>query len=352
MGLNPKTYQLITNSYDLDQEEVSIQGLAQGLINDTYVITVKDQIYYLLQKINNNVFKHADVILENQTKAIERLKNHNKSYPDLINTKEGTSFVIDAENNYWRLSEFVSNSKAYNASINAKMAQQAGILLGEFHKALAGEKPESYRVHLAKFNDLTYRFDQFDSAVQQAKKERLDQANELMGFIEVLKPLLLHHNLQLPSRVCHNDTKLNNILFSTKEQKALCLIDLDTLMPGYLFYDFGDLFRTAAFSAQEGELNLDSIKLDKEYTKELIQGFTATLDTLTTDEYKSLSLGAVYMPFIHGLRALTDFLSNDIYYKVNYPKENLDRAKSLFRFANEAHKNNAYIDKCIKESLK
>jgi len=349
MGINPATYKLFINSYELHTEDVSLQKLSQGLINDTYIVYLNKYPTYLLQKINRTVFKEVDSIVGNQIKVVEVLKKYNSNYPNLIKTKSGNSFVIDVDDNYWRLSEFVPNSIAHNASKNHTMAFEAGQLLAEFHHVLKEEDPSEYQIPIEKFNDLSFRFEQFDAAHSRAKKDRLEQSRELNVFIQTLKPLLLKHNLRLPTRVCHNDTKLNNLLFTKDTSKAICLIDLDTVMPGYLFYDFGDLFRTAAFSAQEGELELDTIKLNKVYTKALINGFLGKLKLPEEDELKSLALGAVYMPFIHGLRALTDFLSNDIYYKVNYPLENLDRAQSLFRFAKEAYKNNAYINKCIKE---
>lgn len=348
MGLNPITYQSILKAYDLAHENLSIKELSQGLINDTYVLLDNQQPQFLLQRINGTVFKHADAILFNQIKALTVLNNANKSYPQLLKTVDDESFVLDPENDYWRISEFVPESKAYDCSTDSKMANEAGKLLAEFHNTLQEETPQDYKIHLPNFNDLNFRFEEFDDAYKKASKERVLNAKELLGFIDLLKPLLVNNSLTLPQRICHNDTKLNNMLFSNS--KALCLIDLDTLMPGYLFYDFGDLFRTAAFSAKEGENNLELIKLNKEYTKTLIEGFVTTMTDFKDDELKSLSLGTVYMPFIHGLRALTDYFSNDKYYKVNYPTENLDRAKSLFRFAKEAHKNNAFIDKCIKES--
>lgn len=347
MGINPSTYQSLLEDYGLDSKKLTIEELSQGLINDTYVLLEDNTPVYLLQRINTAVFKNADAILNNQQRALSVLRKSNSNYPELKSTVDHQSFLQDQDQHYWRLTDFVKNSKAYDSSKDSSMAYEAGKLLAEFHNSLKNENLEDYQTHLPKFNDLEFRFEEFDKAFHLGSKERIQEADEELALVDLLKPLLLHHKFNIPLRVCHNDTKLNNMLFSN--EKAICLIDLDTLMPGYLFYDFGDLFRTAAFSAKEGELNLDQIKLNKDYTKSLIQGFCSTIENTSKEELKSLSLGAVYMPFIHGLRALTDYFLNDQYYKVNNPTENLDRAKSLFRFAKEAHKNNAFIDKCIKE---
>ena len=154
---------------------------------------------------------------------------------------------------------------------------------------------------------------------------------------------------KLPVRLCHNDTKLNNILFSKTNNKALCLIDLDTLMKGYFFYDFGDAARTIANTAAEDEKDLNKITFNKELFSAFIDGLKNSTRFLSASELKTLPLGVVFMPFIHGLRALTDYLNGNIYYQVAYENQNLDRCLSLFNFAEKAYAEIDFISKEIKQ---
>jgi serine/threonine protein kinase len=156
--------------------------------------------------------------------------------------------------------------------------------------------------------------------------------------------------MNLPIRVCHNDTKLNNILFS-EEKKALCLIDLDTLMPGLLLYDFGDAVRTLANPAPEEETELSKIDFSIEMFAAFAEGMALNRSVFSSDEIKSLSLGPVYMPFLHGLRAYTDFLMGNPYYKVTYPDQNLDRARSLIHFARLAREHDTEMQKTLQEKM-
>ena len=165
-------------------------------------------------------------------------------------------------------------------------------------------------------------------------------------------PLVTDPKLKLlPKRLCHNDTKLNNILFSKTTNKALCMIDLDTLMPGLFLYDFGDAIRTIVNPIPENSTDYDAITFDKELFTAFIDGLAPHISFLTKEEKETMALGAVYMPFIHGLRALTDFLNNNTYYKVSYENQNLDRCTNLFTFTNAAFENLDFMNALVIEKL-
>jgi hypothetical protein len=204
---------------------------------------------------------------------------------------------------------------------------------------------------LPDFHNLNFRFRQFGEALKNAKPENIVRAKKAIDFVhENIDGLLGIGFSELPVRVCHNDTKLNNILFSN-DHRALCLIDLDTIMPGTFLYDFGDAVRTLVNSAPEDEMNLDLINFDEEIFKSFIEGLALHKNILQEAEIEQFPSGVVLMPFLHGMRALTDFLENNRYYKVSYELQNLDRCFSLFRFAELALVKRDFMKTCTREVL-
>ncbi|MCK5677119.1 MAG: phosphotransferase, partial [Flavobacteriaceae bacterium] len=184
-----------------------------------------------------------------------------------------------------------------------------------------------------------------------AKTKNIQTAQKAIDFVNNNISKLLEINFEeLPVKVCHNDTKLNNILFS-QENKALCLIDLDTIMKGAFLYDFGDAVRTIVNSAPEDETNLERINFDINLFDAFVEGLKKHKNILNKKEIEHLSLGPVLMPFLHGIRALTDYLENNRYYKVSYETQNLDRCISLFTFSQLALNNQDYMKKIINDQL-
>ncbi|MGB3150242.1 MAG: phosphotransferase, partial [Maribacter sp.] len=187
-------------------------------------------------------------------------------------------------------------------------------------------------------------------ALRTSENKKLETAKNAIHFArKTLVQLKEIDFAQIPLRICHNDTKLNNILFSKISGKALCLIDLDTLMKGYFFYDFGDAVRTIANTAPEDERDNNKITFNKSLFSAFIKGLADNGLFLLKEELDSLCFGAVFMPFIHGLRALTDYLNNDRYYKTTYENQNLDRCSSLFNFTQKALDNVPFMEKTIQE---
>ena len=193
---------------------------------------------------------------------------------------------------------------------------------------------------------------QFDAALETTDDQRKRTASSAIAFarntLEILKTIDFD---ALPVRICHNDTKLNNILFSNYSGKALCLIDLDTLMKGHFLYDFGDAVRTIVNTAPEDEQDHTKITFEKSLFKAFVGGLADNQIALSPIETETLAWGAVLMPFLHGIRALTDFLNGNIYYKVSYENQNLDRCLSLFAFTRKAYDKMDFISKTINEKL-
>ena len=228
---------------------------------------------------------------------------------------------------------YVPNSLTFNTTTSPKIAFEAGKIIGSFHNLLKDENIKNYKEVIVDFHYLPLRKDQFLEALDNAETSDRNTANDSIEFaLNTLPKFDGFYDANIPLRLCHNDTKLNNILFN-ENNNALCLIDLDTIMKGYFHYDFGDAVRTIVNSAVEDEKDLSKINFNDAQFKNFINGLHKSNLKLTTIELDFLPISAALMPFLHGLRALTDYLNKNKYYKVSYPEQNLDRSKSLFQFS-------------------
>jgi serine/threonine protein kinase len=205
---------------------------------------------------------------------------------------------------------------------------------------------------IPRFHDIDLRKDQFRKAVTTTEVQRKETAESAIDFAQkILKVLEKIDLAPLPIRICHNDTKLNNILFSKETDEALCLIDLDTLMKGRFLYDFGDAVRTIVNTAPEDERDHSKITFKKELFEAFVGGLAANKSIFSQKEIETLHWGAVLMPFLHGIRALTDYLNGNIYYKVAYENQNLDRCRSLFDFTGKALNELDYMEGIVTDKL-
>ena len=313
----------ILSEFNLNGSSLQWTPLTSGLINDTYLVTEEDGQQYILQKINTQVFKNASILMDNIQFALPALKADNYSQITFLNTTTGNNHHIQ-DNNFWRMMTYIPNSTTYDTTAKTSTAFEAGRVIGKFHQLLQYSDTALFNDTLPKFHNLDFRTLEFQEALQNAdaqKKEIADGAiKKAQSFLKELQHL---NTSNLPVRICHNDTKLNNILFSKSTKKALCLIDLDTIMKGYFFYDFGDAIRTVVNNAPEDEQNHELINFDESLFKAFVDGLAVNNSFLTTADKDSLPLGAVFMPFIHGLRALTDYLNNNKYFKVTVRESEL-----------------------------
>ncbi len=322
-----------------------------GFINDTYLVLDHNGPKYILQRVNQDVFKDIDGLMSNIHFALQGLQSDDYCSIQLIPTLFGKQYHNSVEG-YWRLMSFINDSTTYNTTTNQKIAFEAGRIIGRFHQLLQNADSTDYIDTIPDFHNLTLRKKQFKTALSTADEPKMKIAEKTIEFAErILVKLEALDNAELSIRICHNDTKLNNILFSKELDEALCLIDLDTLMKGYFYYDFGDAVRTIVNTAPEDEQELHKITFEKDLFNAFVDGLASNGPFLSKEEINTLPLGAVFMPFIHGLRALTDYLNNNIYYKVAYENQNLDRCLSLFDFTQKALDQVEYMQKVIDEKL-
>jgi len=296
----------ILQEFAINGNRLTWTPLTAGLINDTYLVAQDSSAQFILQKINHKVFKNIKGLMDNIDHVLPVLKTEGYTQLSFLSTINGKPY-LQKNGEYWRIMTFIPNSRTYDTTTNSKIAFEGGRIIGTFHSLLNSVDITQIKDTLPRFHDLGFRIQEFKEALnitsyqkRQMAKTAIDKAHHFLEELQVLE------NEKLPLRICHNDTKLNNILFSERTQKALCLIDLDTLMKGYFYYDFGDAIRTIANAAPEDETNLSKITFNKNVFKSFIDGLASLKPFLSPLEKDSLPLGAVYLPFLHGLRALPD----------------------------------------------
>lgn len=336
--------------YTFDQfqhngEFQDFKELASGHINDTYLIITKNKPYFVLQRINHGVFKDVAGLINNKVAISQhiqnKLKHLSKEQLDrqvltFAKTKDDNSYFQDEDGSYWNLMYFVDDSLTFETVKDVEVAYEGGKLFGEFLNLTSDFDVNKLTEVIPKFHDMSFRYSQFMSALQSAPKERLFKATASIDYVFNLKEEMhilqnLKESGEIKLRVTHNDTKISNALF-TKDNKGLCVIDTDTVMPGIVHYDFGDAIRTICNTAAEDESNLDLVEFNTDYYNAYTKGFLEKVkNSLSSQEIDYLPLGAKTMIFIMGLRFLTDYLNNDIYYKTKYPEHNFDRAKNQFK---------------------
>ncbi|WP_149304544.1 phosphotransferase enzyme family protein [Pareuzebyella sediminis] len=345
--------QLLSN-FRVPSKDYLFKPLTDGFINDTFLVFDGSKPLYIFQRVNHKVFTNVEGLMNNVRNAFQHLTDEDYREIVLVKTQDGGSFYKhkNGETCYWRTMTYINGSTAYNTTTDPKVAFEAGKIIGKFNILLQQANPDDYIDTIPKFHDLGYRKAQFQAALKSGEKTKLDTAQSAITFAHrVLKELSNEALSNLPIRICHNDTKLNNILFSKKTQKALCLIDLDTLMRGHFHYDFGDAVRTIVNTAPEDEQEHEKITFEKKLFEAFVDGLAANENFLSNEEVKAMPWGAILMPFLHGLRALTDYLNGNVYYKVAYENQNLDRCLSLFSFTQKALENKAYMEEIVQEKL-
>ena len=336
----------------IDRKIYDIIPVHQGYINDTFRVIDEGIPKYILQKINTTVFQNVPSLMQNLQRLLPFLEHAAYTSLELMPTKARLPFYLDDYGHYWRLMTHVQDCTSYNFTEDTSVAFEVGKIIGLFHTLLENAPTNDFQDTLPQFHNLEKRLEEFYAAQKKASTERMKKAENAIRFaLATLPEVTLTTNTDIPVRICHNDTKLNNILFSKTTGKALCLIDLDTVMKGYFHFDFGDAVRTVVNPAPEDEQQLDAIDFNIAIFEAVVQGLKTSGLILSKREIELLSYGPVLMPYLHGIRALTDYLNNDIYYKVAFPEQNLQRSKSLFEFTRKALLAKASMETIVKELL-
>ncbi len=357
MNNNPITYNFtdIVTCFDIEGEDFEISNFGSGHINDTYLIKSSTGVHpgYLLQKINSFVFKNIDGLMNNMLAVVNHLKqkiNSNGGDPDrealtIIPTKSGKYYLKDEEDNYWRMTCFLNDTKSYDLVTTGQQAYQGGVAFGRFQSLLADLDPKTLIDTIPDFLNIEKRLKDFRNAIEKNSAGRLEKVQAEVDFLNSRAAAMneipcLGRAGVLPLRITHNDTKFNNILLD-KENNIQCVIDLDTVMPGYLAFDFGDAIRTIINKAAEDEADLTAIQLNIPLFTEFTRGYLSqTSAFLTETELRSLMMGVLLLPYMQSVRFLTDYLEGDVYYKTHFEGHNLQRTHAqiqLFKMLEQNH---------------
>lgn len=319
--------------FGLDTTSCSVENITNGLINHTWKITTGNGCF-ILQQVNTNIFTKPEWIAENLEKIKIYLSLYHPQYlfvaplPD----SNGSTLVKDKLGNNYRLFPFVAGSHTINTVSTPQQAFEAAKQFGKFSKVLNQFDALQLHITLPHFHDLSLRFRQFEEAVKKADKDILAQAQILVDEIYEQQAIVATYKAIvnekiIPLRVCHHDTKISNVLFD-KNDNGLCVIDLDTVMPGYIISDIGDMLRTYLSPCSEEEKDVDKIVIRRDYFAAILKGYCSEMNMLTTKEKDLLIYAGKFMMYMQAMRFLTDFLNKNIYYQVTYPLQNLIRAQN------------------------
>ena len=323
-----------------------------GHINDTFRVTFQhkgETKRYILQRMNNQIFLNPEELMENvvgvtswlRKKIVENGGEPERETLNLVPAKDGKAFYKDSEGEYWRVYLFIEGAKTYDLVENQEDFYQSAVAFGRFQGLLADYPAETLHETIQDFHNTVKRLDTFKKAVEADGCGRAAQVQEEIQF--VLDREALAHKLcdmqaegKLPLRVTHNDTKLNNIMIDDETRKAICVIDLDTVMPGLSVNDFGDSIRFGASTGAEDEPDLSKVSCSMElfelYTKGFVEGCKGSL---TEEELDMLPVGAMTMTYECGMRFLTDYLEGDHYFKIQREGHNLDRCRTQFKLVKD-----------------
>ncbi len=320
--------------YGCSLNNATVAPLGNGLINDTYLVrTINDN--FVLQRINHHVFKQPEQVINN-AELINRHLQHKKEQADYafepmwqIATDDGL-VMVTVDGYTWRAIQYIPNCYTVEAVDTPNQARQVANAFGQFTSALSDFPAEKLAEIIPSFHDLSFRITQLKQVVERNPVNRVAQCQPLIDyclsqqhFIEHVADLVK----TLPVHVTHNDTKINNLLFSSASQSPIAVIDLDTCMPGFIMHDFGDMVRTCCSNLPEDGTALDEMSIRLDIFAALAQGYIESFaGKMTALEQQSLVTGAQLLPFMIGVRFLTDFIDGDNYFHINRPAHNFERA--------------------------
>ena len=330
----------IVSKFEITGKVTDVKPMGEGLINDTYKVFAEggDKPKYVLQRINNAIFQDVDMLMDNINKVTKHIRKKGKNSLQFLKTNSGKSYYFDGEK-YWRVMVFVPDSITYQA-VTPEYSYIAGKSFGEFESLLA-DLNEPLGEIIPDFHNIEFRLKQLREAVAE---DRVGRVKEVQCYLDEIfkreEKMTLGERLfregKLPKRVCHCDTKVNNMLFD-KEGNVLCIIDLDTVMPSFVFSDYGDFLRTAANTGAEDDPNLDNIDFNMEIFKAFTKGYLeGTKGFLLPIEKENLPYAALLFPYMQTVRFLADYINGDTYYKIKYPEHNLTRTKAQWRLFQKA----------------
>lgn len=339
----------ISDRFQIYGEFLHAEPCKIGHINETYTATYNQagsEIRYIHQKINKKVFKEPDKVMENVMRVTTHLRSKLRAQGvqdftrralTVIPTREGSPYYYDDKDSFWRTFLFIENIQTFEQVESPEQAYEAGKAFGHFQCNLADLPGERLHDTIPGFHDTRKRFESLRKAISNDTRNRAAKARKEIDFalaqesiVDVLQHAFSKH--EIPERITHNDTKFNNVMLDIKSGRQMCVVDLDTVMPGLVHYDFGDMIRTTTSPTLEDEVDLDKVQMQMPVFKELARGYLETANGfLSTREKELLAFSGLLISYTIGIRFLADYLNGDQYFRVHRPGHNLDRARTQFR---------------------
>lgn len=358
--------QEIVNKFDIQGTVKEISPLGNGLINDTFKVLTEEENApdYVLQRINHAIFKDVDLLQRNIQRVTDHIRNKLTARGEtdierkalrIIPAKDGKLYHFDGES-YWRITVLIPRVKTYEA-VTPEFAYYTGKAFGDFQSMLTDIPGEPLGETIPNFHNMEYRLEGFIDAVKRDPVGRVAKAQSLIDELmkrseEMCKAERLHREGKLPKRINHCDTKVNNMLFD-EDGKVLCVIDLDTTMPGYVLSDFGDFIRTAGNTGAEDDENLDNVNLNMEIFKSYAKGYIESAGSfLLPIEIENLPFGAKLLTYMQTVRFLADYIDGDNYYKIKSPEHNWQRSLAQFKLLQSIEVHEAEMSEYINSLVK
>ena len=360
--LNP-----ILSQFELRGTVAEVKPLGNGLINDTFVVRTAGDATpdYVLQRINHNIFTDVDGLQRNIQAVTTHIRRKleaagetdiDRKVLHFINVKgSDKTYYFDGES-YWRVMVFIPRSRTFEA-VTPESSRDAGRAFGQF-QAMLVDIPETLTETIPDFHNMEFRLQQLREAVAADAAGRVKEVKPLLDELEaraeeMCKAERLHREGKLPKRICHCDTKVNNMMFDEDGKTVLCVIDLDTVMPSFIFSDFGDFMRTGANTGLEDDKNLDNVEFNMDIFRAFTEGYLSTARSfLLPIEIENLPYAAALFPYMQTVRFLADYINGDTYYKIQYPEHNLVRSKAQFKLLQSVEAHTPEMHAFIAEKLK
>jgi len=349
----------VLEAYGYAKENTKITQIGTGLINRTYLLSPQaEEQKYILQNINTSVFKYPQAIANN-LRAIADYLTFN--YPEYLFIKPvstaNSEEMAHIHKEYWRMLPFVPNTVSLDVLADPKQAYEAAKQFGKLSRLLDKFDAKTLQPTIPGFHDLGLRYEQFKEALNQTEGALKELAKAQLEDVLTHQYILDYytsysHRNDFPDRVMHHDTKISNVLLDSETNEGICVIDLDTIMPGKFISDLGDMMRTYLCAFSENETDLNKIKIRLPYFEAMIKGYLSEMKSILTETEKELILfSGKYMIYMQALRFLTDFLNGNQYYPTSYTTQNLDRVKNQFKLLYELSVNEKELQDIIEENL-
>ena len=350
----------ILNSFKFDAPVASCERYGCGHVNETYLVVTESGRRYILQKISTRAFHDVPALMQNIISVTQFLKEKTddpRGVLTLVPTTDGQFFLSCEDGTYWRLYDFVEDAVCLQAPETPEDFYQSALAFGSFQQMLTDFPAETLSETIPMFHNTANRFKLFREKLAEDPMGRAASVKAEIEFAlaheaEASMLVDLQASGELPTRVTHNDTKLNNVMLDAATKKALCVIDLDTIMPGLSLYDFGDSIRFGAATAAEDETDLSKVEMSLDLFRTYAAGYLTACPGLTDLEKKLMPMGAKMMTLECGVRFLTDYLDGDHYFKVHRDNHNLDRCRTQFKLVADMEKKWAEMNAVIEEVTK